>query len=866
MKLITEKITWVIAFLTLFISVSTASAGPLDNSLGERALNIAKSIESDNTILHDSLKDYLVDQNRSETEQLAIIRTFFMNSLQGATQSELEGILQTYTLLADKSGNLKDQEIARMFDAVTKLHHVNLSEAQKTNIQKQMGKFLESDDWFVKHHANILRYEYQTLLSNPSSELQKSQETFLLIPTQDNLYVQEAKLLSSGEMAFIYSSMKNLELSVKNAELQITAHLTTGLPLDGMSVLYNLMYAFTAWGDYQTTISLGETLLRLEEKHHASTPGLTSMRMASVHNKTGEYQIALDYTNMSLKEANLRPIIQASKLNQVMALAGTGNNSEAVKILKALQTENAIPNDSGLSRNILYAQALIELSNGNTLKAIELFNNRLDEEVRHLLKLSNNETQTMLASLQNSEDRRAERETALETQAALKAEALKQEQQKNVALIALLILLAAASVAINSQLRFRAKVAKQLAEAAEAALAGEQAKASFLAVASHELRTPLNGIIGLSDVLTRTAPSPQLRDQNATVLQCGHDLLMTVENMLDMSLVNGNSLKIYPEVMALQRVVKKLENKWRPVIERKNIAFTVHVDEVLPKHLFLDTKRITQCIEILISNAAKFTSSGRVHVHVTSEPAEENSNLHQLKCIVADTGIGIDTDTMEIIFEPFVQADNSMTRQYGGNGLGLSLANYLVEIMDGIIDVNSRDGKGTEVTIVLPVRAPQMLVETQPVQNATSTYMPAPKTMPLLNGKNVLIIEDDLASQNVLKTFLEPEGCSMTCLPNGADAISTLQQRHFDLILMDIRMPGVNGIQTTRNIRRSELSFSQIPIIAVTADVAPETNARCMVAGVDVFLTKPVSARGLFDAIRFVLNQSAQQAKISQIA
>ena len=853
------------AYVTITLTIS-ADARPLDAEIGQKAIEIAETIEAENIALNLDLDAYLDgSEPMSNATKLATLRTVYTNSLQGGTQSELQNILDIYESLARTSGNARDIEIAELFEIVTEFHNANISEAETAVLRTRIQTYIDSKDWFVRHRANLLSSEYQTILAHPANELSKAQETFLLIPTENNLYVQESKLLSASDLAFLYTSMKNPNLAVANASLQIQLHQETGLPLDGMGILYNLMYAFTAWGDFDTSKTLGETLLRLERINEASTPGLTSMRMASVLNRMGQYENALNYSAASLIQANFEPIVQGSKINQIIAYAGLGRTDKARSALKGFTREHDVPENSGVARNVLFAEALIESRSGEQDKAIELFNERLDEEVRHLLGLSNAETSSLLADLQNTADRRAEREQALETQAALKAEALRQEQQKNLLLLVLLGLLAAATLAITSQLRYRAKVSRQLAEAAEAALAGEQAKASFLAVASHELRTPLNGIIGLSDVLTREAPTQDLRHKNATVLQCGHDLLMTVENMLDMSLINGDSLKIYPEIMNLKKVVAKLDAKWRPVIERKAIKFTVHVDRGIPDHLFLDAKRIGQCLEILISNSVKFTEKGRIHIHLTNETEQNDSNLHQLKIVVADTGIGMDDETMKIMFEPFVQADSSMTRQYGGNGLGLALAKYLTKTMKGDIKVNSKDGRGTEVTIDLPVRSPQMMAETAPSPiNKTQKNSPMQETLPLLHAKSILIVEDDLASQNVLKTYLEPEGCSITCLPDGTDVLETLRQRHFDLILMDIRMPNINGIQTTKNIRQSGEEFSQIPIIAVTADIAPETNARCMVAGVDVFLTKPINARALFDATRFVLTHDKNKPKYNQ--
>ena len=504
--------------------------------------------------------------------------------------------------------------------------------------------------------------------------------------------------------------------------------------------------------------------------------------------------------------------------------------------------------------------------------------------------------------------------------------------ETSLTVIILLVIISILAVVV-AFLHQRTKKETSLKTAAKLALADEKAKTQFLTVISHELRTPLNGIIGIADLLSRTAPTDVLRKQIGIINDSGHDLLKLVEQVLDMSRIDAQEMDVFPEYTNLADIVSGLDRLWRTTIEKKSIIFTSYIDPKAPEFVMVDPLRLRQCINNLLSNSAKFTKKGRIHLHVTAD-LNSDSDIALIKIIVADTGIGISRSVQDNLFKPFVQADSSITRQYGGSGLGLSITRSLARMMKGDLTVTSKENAGTEFTLTLRARAKEEQAELavcethttvaieiqaaettlpQPAQRLTTAHedmsdvlnvlddtdreealtlteavndiivdasalkqpndarLNAPAItdeafksetyLDKLEGLKVLIVEDVPSNQHVLKIFLEPEGCMITSTANGKEALEAASQQNFDVILMDIRMPEMDGIQATRIIRARAGANATVPIIALTADATAETNAECMAAGADIFLTKPIVAQELLNAIRFVRRQAQNRAK-----
>lgn len=368
-----------------------------------------------------------------------------------------------------------------------------------------------------------------------------------------------------------------------------------------------------------------------------------------------------------------------------------------------------------------------------------------------------------------------------------------------------------------------------------------------LAYSFDDVLSAITDIRRVSELVGSTAASDDMRDKNWIIENSARDAERRLKNIILLGQAEtGNVPKAKPQSVHFGHIITGITDRWKKSIKSSSVEFTHHIDSALPECLFLDNQSFAQTIDNLLENAVRQTRSGRIHLHITGEAVSKFD--WGLKIVVVNTGSGYSAEFVKSI------ADGNMTGQKVlSNSQNLLAAKALAQLMGGNLSLTSKEGRGSEIAISLPARE-AVVVETPVTTNPGTTEN---SSTGLLQGRRVLIIEDDTSSQEVLKACLEPENCEIDCISDGASALVTLAQNRYDLIFMDVRMPGLNGIETTKAIRTSHRDFRNIPIIAITADIAPETNAKCMTAGVDLFLTKPVSAKGLFDGIRFVMLSNA---------
>jgi signal transduction histidine kinase/FixJ family two-component response regulator len=396
---------------------------------------------------------------------------------------------------------------------------------------------------------------------------------------------------------------------------------------------------------------------------------------------------------------------------------------------------------------------------------------------------------------------------------------------------------------------------KELKKAQEQAIAASNAKSAFLANMSHEIRTPLNGILGMAQVLEMSTLTQDQRDQVATILDSGRSLMSLLNDVLDLSKIEAGKIAIVRADTDLTHTLRRLHRLWKPKAEESGLEFSLSLDAELPQVLCFDAVRVRQCVSNLVSNAIKFTAKGRVEVFVSARKQADGQYLVKIR--VSDTGVGMNEETCARLFSPFVQADDSTSRKYGGTGLGLSITRRLAELMGGEASVRSEPGRGSEFTFTFLAgeAAPQHRVVNEGVS------MSEEESRSTLKNRNLrlLLVDDHPINRQVASLFLRPFNMRIVEATNGLEALSALRRETFDIVLLDVHMPVMDGTQTIRTIRDSGEPWKNIPVIALTADAMSGDNERYLGMGMDGYLSKPIAERDLVTEITRVRSLSPEQ-------
>ena len=411
---------------------------------------------------------------------------------------------------------------------------------------------------------------------------------------------------------------------------------------------------------------------------------------------------------------------------------------------------------------------------------------------------------------------------------------------------------------LAKEVNVRTQAEADLMVAKDAAEASNRAKSEFLANMSHEIRTPLTGILGFTDVLIAGGDDGDMakRLEYLTTIQAsGKHLLGVINDILDLSKIESGRLEFENEACDPQRIVHDVVRVLQVKAEEKSIGLLVRWESRIPQIMYSDAARVRQALLNLIGNSIKFTATGSVEV---VGRVVEFDDRPQMQFDVVDTGMGISPEQLERIFEPFVQADSSVTRQYGGTGLGLAITRRIARGLGGDLTASSRIGIGSMFTMRIdagdidgvPLISPSAEESPRPVDGHAATQQKRS-----LDGTSILLVEDGPTNRKLIKLLLERAGANVATAENGEIGCECALQKNFDLILMDMQMPVLDGYSATRRLRDQGLT---LPILALTAHTMTGDREKCLEAGCSDYLVKPINAEQMFATIENALAASRE--------
>ncbi|GLQ20793.1 hypothetical protein GCM10007854_17480 [Algimonas porphyrae] len=737
-------------------------------------------------------------------------------------------------------------------------------------------------DWYIESIAESLTAFTLVSLNDTVRAAEHLDQAMHIIPTELSDWATSARLLASEVAMTLHGLQGNPVFMLDAARTQRKAKAAIGETLNRYELMTNFVYAFNRVRDFESAAQVAELML-IEPQPENMIEGLGEVYVAQTFVEVGRYAEARDLARQSLAVTKHPQIRRRAHYAHMLGLAGLGREAEARAIMTEqgwVYSRDELLNDI-TAEAVIHAEALIAMHREDSAFALALMKRRTDLIISRVQNSNSANMTALLSSLENTQGRQLEREDALAREAALKAVQLEQQTKMNRLLWVLLAVLTIAFNMLLAFLRYREKLSRKVQALQKDALSAEKMKTEFLGIVNHELRTPLNGIIGISDAMIHNASDPTTKAQAEAVQESGQLLFDLLDSLITMSTIEGNRLALAADEADLSRTITAEAKSWEPAAEQKNVAFSHYVAPEVGTLIVGDQKRIRQCVRFLLSNAVRFTHEGRIHLHATAEP--DGPKHMALSLVVADTGQGISEAVQERMFKPFLQADSTMTRKYGGAGLSLAIARKLARMMDGDLTVTSREGRGSEFhfTARLPradAYEPELAVEAETMLAAEAgpqtLTAPAPAGLDALSEPEeiidlmleqqlfaettdvsparlsaqgatalsslTLLVGDDLTLQtSEMRAALKSMGCQTVAVDQADQLIEQLERKRFDVVILNLHSPALGGRDTAARIRQLPVPAGQVPLIALARP--GQTGVDADDAMFDHVLTHPVT-------------------------
>jgi CheY-like chemotaxis protein len=379
----------------------------------------------------------------------------------------------------------------------------------------------------------------------------------------------------------------------------------------------------------------------------------------------------------------------------------------------------------------------------------------------------------------------------------------------------------------------------------------QRANSTFLSNLSHEIRTPLNGILGMAQEVERGDLSEaEQREHGQTIVASARSLKILTDDVTDLSKIEAGQMTLAPTDEELEQLLAQQLRLWRPLAEEKFLTLSLEIAEDLPRHLRFDPVRLGQCVSTLLGNAVKFTERGGVAIRAARYDDADGVGV---RVEVSDTGIGMSADKLDKLFVPFVHTESAFSRRFGGTGLSIVLAQKLARLMGGDLTVASELGKGSALTLTIVADTVRDRAAPAAIARGEAHDNDEAARLARSHKTRVLLVDDHPLNRRVGRLYLEPEGFIVSEAVNGQQALDRLAQEHFDLVLMDIHMPVMDGLEAVRQIRGGLAAWRDVPVIAFTADAMSGDRERYVAEGMNGYIPKPIEKRDLLAEIDRIL-------------